>query len=107
MGWNYEREDDEPKKEYPSVGVVTLSTDEYRDMMEAIYKARKAADSEHEDWRKEYQKRSDLEDQIKKLEENAETITKKLQELTDWMAAENLADKFKLWKTQKMMTEEE
>ena len=76
----------EEKKEYSIIGQVTIGTDEYRDLIEAV----KEAEKEARDYRKEsndrYWRIKDLEQKAESLEQYKEFVTNKC------------LDSFKLWK---------
>ena len=107
MGWNYEADEDE-RKEYPVVGSVTLSTEEYTDLVAALFKARKKADKEHSDWYDEYTNHGKTKDKVKELEKTVESLKTRNAELMEWLGSnEELLAKFKLWKSEKLIKEQE
>lgn len=58
---------DENKKTYSVIGTVTIGTDEYRDLLEAKVAAEKDAEKKRSDWYAEYNKRQELEKEVKTL----------------------------------------
>ena len=107
MGWNYEEDEDE-RKEYPVVGSVTLSTEEYTDLVSALFKARRKADKEHDDWYDAYKEHNKTKDKVKELEKTIESIKTKNAELMEWLStSEELSAKFRLWKNEKLIKEQE
>lgn len=67
MSWNWNTE--EEKKEYETKGTVTISTEEYRDLIESVQKLKAAGQKEHDDWYEEYNKRKSAEEETKKRDE--------------------------------------
>lgn len=55
------------RKEYSVVGTVTIGTDEYRDLIEALKDAQKDAEKERRDWLEQYNKANKLEKENKEL----------------------------------------
>lgn len=94
MSWNF-KDGEEVKREYEFSGTVTISTTEYRDLIEDVEKWKRKAEKENSDWHEEYYKRSDLESKLK-------TCEQELSELKDWLDSdESLRPKFRLWKIEK------
>lgn len=83
------------RKEYAIVGKVTIGTDEYRDLIEAVAEEKRRADKKHDDWYKEYRKAGDLEEKVKDLVPFKEYVVN------------NCHDSYKLWLINKDETEEE
>ena len=95
MSWNWD-DNEEVKKDYEVNGTVTISTTEYKDMIARVYELKAAGAKEHEDWRKEYYARQDLEKKVS-------TLTAKVNELDAWLESDDEArSKFRLWKLEKM-----
>ena len=67
MSWNWNA--DEEKKEYETKGTVTISTEEYRDLIESVQKLKAAGQKEHDDWYEEYNNRKKAEEELKKRDE--------------------------------------
>lgn len=63
--WTEKRE----KKTYEVAGTVSISTEEYRDLIEEKEQLLRDGQREHDDWYKEYNRANDLEKQLKKLQE--------------------------------------
>lgn len=57
----------EEKKTYAIIGQVTIGTDEYRDLIEAVKESEAKAAKERHEWCEEYTKRQDLERQLTAL----------------------------------------
>ena len=108
MGWNYEEDEDE-RKEYPVVGSVTLSTEEYTDLVSALFKARKKADKEHDDWYDEYKEHGKTKDKVKELEERINNLQNRVSEFMEWMinTRDELLSQFRAWKNEKLIKEQE
>lgn len=99
MSWNW-NENNEEKKEYETKGTVTISTEEYRDLITAAIELKAKGQREHDDWYKEYSARTELEGKLKKAEE-------KLQRFEDWMDSDNsLRPKFRLWQLENSENQE-
>lgn len=75
MSWNWKEELEE--KEYEVKGTVTISTDEYRDLISTISKLQVAGQKEHDDW---YQKYTEC----GKLKTELETKEAKIAEINAW-----------------------
>ena len=101
MSWSWKEENEEIAKKYEQAGMVTISTEEYRDLISQVYKLQAAGQKEHDDWYKEYQRANELE---KKLQ----LVEKKLSEFDVWFTQNTVAaDDFKAWKIQKIADEQE
>lgn len=84
----------EERKEYSVIGQVTIGTDEYRDLIEAV----KDAEEEARDYRKES---SDRYWEIDKLKKEVESL-KQYKEFV----VEKCLDSYKLWKLENEQEEE-
>mgnify|MGYP007122035172 FL=1 len=84
----------EERKEYSIVGQVTIGTDEYRDLIEAV----KEAENEAREYRKES---SDRYWEIDKLKKEVESL-KQYKEFV----VEKCLDSYKLWKLENEQEEE-
>ena len=84
----------EERKEYSIVGQVTIGTDEYRDLIEAV----KDAEKEARDYRKES---SDRYWEIDKLKKEVESLKQYKEFVTD-----KCLDSYKLWKLENEQEEE-
>ena len=84
----------EERKEYSVIGQVTIGTDEYRDLIEAV----KDAEKEARDYRKES---SDRYWEIDRLKKEVESL-KQYKEFV----AEKCLDSYKLWKLENEQEEE-
>ena len=71
MSWNWNEEEKEVK-EYDMKGTVTISTDEYRDLIREVYDLKAKGQREHDDWYKEYNRARDLDEQVKALKRRVE-----------------------------------
>jgi len=98
MSWDWKSEREQ--KEYEKKGEVTISTDEYRDLIWEVADLREKGQKEHDDWYKEYRKCQDLEKQLTACSE-------RLTEIETWMAESDLYKSFKAWKVDKMEEDEE
>ena len=58
---------DESKKAYSVIGQVTIGTDEYRDLIEAVQEAKADTDKQRSNWYEQYNKANKLEADIKKI----------------------------------------
>ena len=96
MSWNWKDREEYENKEYEVHGTVTISTEEYRDLITQAEKLYAAGQKEHDDWYEERRRAEKAEDSLKKAEAS-------LAELTEWLDSdESLRPKFKLWKVEKM-----
>ena len=94
MSWNWNEEMEQ--KTYESKGAVTISTEEYRDMITKMYALHAAGQKEHDDWRKEYKRADDLQ---KKLDE----AEKRLVSFDVWLEDDDASKaKYKLWKVEQL-----
>jgi len=84
----------EERKEYSIVGQVTIGTDEYRDLIEAV----KDAEKEARDYRKES---SDRYWEIDRLKKEVESLKQYKEFVTD-----KCLDSYKLWKLENEQEEE-
>lgn len=57
----------EEKKTYSIIGQVTIGTDEYRDLIEAVKEAEAKAEKDRHEWCEQYTKRQELEKQLAAL----------------------------------------
>ena len=62
----------EEKKTYSIIGQVTIGTDEYRDLIEAVKNSEADADEKRSDWYEEYTKRQAIEKQLAALKTEVE-----------------------------------
>lgn len=93
MGWIFDI-DKEPKQ-YETKGTVTISSEEYRDLVCENVELRVKAQKEHEDWYREYQRAESLEKEKKALKS-------KLDELNEWLSvSEPARNSFKEYKLAK------
>ena len=70
MSWNWKEERE--VKEYDVKGTVTISTEEYRDLIGEVYELQAKGQREHDDWYKEYNRARELEEQVKALKSKVE-----------------------------------
>lgn len=95
MSWQWHDEELE-NKEYDIQGTVTISTNEYRDLIAQAYTLKAAGQKEHDDWYTEYKKREEFEKKVNDL-------TKKLDEINLWFEEDDASKtKFKLWKVEQI-----
>lgn len=80
----------EEKKEYRVVGTVTIGTDEYRDLLTEKFEAIKEKDEYYTKYWERYNRVNELEKQTKEL-------TSKLEQLQQYIKANDEQDKFELW----------
>lgn len=52
MSWNWSTDDEE--KVYDVKGTVTISTEEYRDLIAKVYELKAKGQKEHDDWYEQY-----------------------------------------------------
>lgn len=81
---------EENKKGYSVVGTVTIGTDEYRDLIEAVKDAQREKDEQSNKWCEQYRKASELE------KENEE-LKNKLAKYESFIQQETIKDKFALF----------
>lgn len=75
MSWSDWNEDEE-RKEYEVKGAVTISTEEYRDLIAEVYKLKAKGKKEHEDWYDEYKQNSELKKKSEALQKAVDTYNK-------------------------------
>ena len=93
MSWSWNEEIE--KKDYETKGTVTISTDEYRDMIRQMYDLHRAGQKEHDDWYQMMKERDSYKDKY-------ETDHKRLVEFDAWLEDDGESKtKFKLWKVEK------
>ena len=63
------------KKTYPVVGTVTISTEEYRDLITGLAEAKMDAEKKNSRWCDEYNRARKLECELKELTEKYEQVT--------------------------------
>lgn len=83
------------EKKYSVVGQVTIGTDEYRDLIEAV----KEAENEAREYRKQS---SDRYWEIDKLNKEIES----LKQFKDFVTEQKYTDSFKLWKLEREQDDE-
>lgn len=89
------------KKEYEVKGTVTISSEEYRDILDNICELKIYAQREHDDWSKEYSRANELKREIEKL-------NKKIEELNEWFDDTPEAKQmFKEWRLEQLAKESE
>ncbi|MBO6272856.1 hypothetical protein J6O48_08780 [bacterium] len=59
----------EERKEYQVIGTVTIGTDEYRDLIEAVKDAQREKDEQSNKWYEQYRKATELEKENAELKE--------------------------------------
>lgn len=101
MSWSWDNDSKEEKKEYDYKGTVTISTEEYKDLVSKVYELKIAGQKEHDDWYKEYSRANELEKKNKDL-------SSKLDVFNTWLeGSEEIRAKFKLWKLEQMVNKED
>lgn len=89
---------DENKKEYKVIGTVTIGTDEYRDLIEAVKDTEIEKQKNWDKYWQYYSKCSELEKKIEKLEQ----LNDKVAEMSLFINSDdNIKTKFKLWKLER------
>lgn len=78
MSWSWKEEIE--KKEYETKGTVTISTEEYRDLIAMNYELQQRGQKEHDDWYKEYNRANKLEESNKKLQAKLDLLNEFLSE---------------------------
>ena len=73
MSWKWN--EDEEVKTYEQSGTVTISTEEYRDLIRRTFELKAAGQKEHDDWYTEYKKREELEKRVVALEKSVNFYT--------------------------------
>ena len=66
MSWNWN--ENEEVKTYEQSGTVTISTEEYRDLIRRTFELKVAGQKEHDDWYAEYKKNQELEKKVTALQ---------------------------------------
>lgn len=97
MSWNWDCNGDEDKKEYPSLGTVTISTDEYKDLIQRIADLKVKGQREHDDWYSEKRRADALDEDLREAEAF-------IAEINEWFDADSeghFRTAFRLWKVAK------
>ena len=81
---------EENKKVYAVVGTVTIGTDEYRDLIEAVKDAQREKDEQSNKWYEQYRKANELE------KENEE-LKVKIEKYEAFIKQDTVKDKFALF----------
>ena len=94
MSWNWNS--DREEKTYDIKGTVTISTEEYKDLINEVYEVRAAGQKEHDDWYNERRRADDLEKKMKVMED-------RLNVLEAWLVATDMDNnspraQFSLWR---------
>lgn len=87
---------DESKKTYPD-GQVTISTSEYRDLIEAVQEARADVEKKNSSWYEQYNKANKLETDIKRISAVADSYADFIN------SSEEIKTKYKLYLAEKQM----
>ena len=74
MSWSWNA--DEEKKEYEVKGTVTISTEEYRDLIESVANLRIKGQKEHDDWYEQYRECETLKKQLEASKKAVDTYNK-------------------------------
>lgn len=88
---------DESKKAYSVIGQVTIGTDEYRDLIEAVQEAKADADKHRSNWYEQYNKANKLEADIKKISAVSDSYADFIN------SSEEIKAKYKLYLAEKQM----
>lgn len=81
---------EENKKEYQVIGTVTIGTDEYRDLIEAVKDAQRDASEERSRWCEQYSRANKFENENKEL-------LAKLEKYEAFIKQDTVKDKFALF----------
>lgn len=81
---------EENKKEYQIIGTVTIGTDEYRDLIEAVKDAQREKDEQRNKWYEQYRKANELEKENEELKE-------RLNKYEAFIKQDTVKDKFALF----------
>lgn len=98
MSWSW-KEENELVKQYEQAGTVTISTEEYKDLIAQLFKLQFAGQREHDDWYSEMNKRIALEKEVESLKKQVDSVNAWLKE--DELATSN----YKAWKLRKLEEE--
>lgn len=80
----------EERKEYSVIGTVTIGTDEYRDLIEAVKDAQREKDEQSNKWYEQYKKAN-------QLEKENEELKAKLEKYEAFIKQDAVKDKFALF----------
>lgn len=80
----------EERKEYSVIGTVTIGTDEYRDLIEAVKDAQREKDEQSNKWYEQYKKAN-------QLEKENEELKVKLEKYEAFIKQDAVKDKFALF----------
>ena len=78
------------KKTYPVTGTVTISTEEYRDLICGIYEAKAEAERKSSKWYDEYNRAKKLESELVCLKEERDSLAKFVESKNDLKLAYKL-----------------
>ena len=90
MSWGFEIE--EEKKEYPVAGTVTISSEEYRDLVRQTVELKMKARKEHDDWYEQMNKAKALENQLAECKDLFDT---KITLYSEFLQSKGLDEEFK------------
>ena len=74
MSWSWNA--DEEEKEYEVKGTVTISTEEYRDLIERVSELKIKGQREHDDWYNEYKRAEELKKKVDSLQKTIDLYNK-------------------------------
>ncbi len=97
---------DETRRTYDFQGQVTISSQEYADLVHDLYEARLEKEKEHNRWYEEYRKNSDLDDSIKELESKVESQERAISHYRDFVnSSDDIKVEYKLYLKNKEIDE--
>lgn len=90
MSWSWKEERE--VKQYDTKGTVTISTEEFRDLINEANDLRMAGQKEHDDWYREYTRANDLQTKL-------DAVSKQLDSLETWLKDDiDSLKNYKLWR---------
>ncbi len=95
MSWSWSKYEDEVTKSYEPMGTVTISCEEYRDLLTRTIELKAAGQREHDDWFEGTKKIDRLEKDLNKAND---TIAKFEQYKSFVEQDPGIHSQFKLWK---------
>lgn len=101
MSWNWDdvRKENEERIDYNVQGTVTISTQEYRDLLDRITELKIAGQKEHDDWYSVYKERDSCKEELNKLKEDNIALSEEIKQFKSWLSQnDELALKFFTYK---------
>ena len=91
MSWNWDdvRNDDDLKSEYNVQGTVTISTQEYKDLLNRVTELKIAGQKEHDDWYSVMKERDKYREESEAKTKTIDTLTEEINTFKTWIAKDD------------------